>query len=52
LLKKGRLDPISTGKLASAYRDYNEKGKTRTQRHPKTIYGKIFEGTIDYIFHN
>ena len=23
-----------------------------TDRHPKTIYGKIFEGTIDYILYN
>ena len=39
-------------KLRSAYQDYNPLGETMAERHPKTIYGKIFEGTIDYILFN
>ena len=40
------------GTLSSAYEDYYPQGKTLKQRHPKTIYGKVFEGTIDYIWYN
>ena len=41
------------GRLSSAYEDYNQTaGKSMRNRHPKTIFGKIFEGTIDYIWYN
>ena len=39
-------------RLSSAYQDYHTLGETTTDRHPKTIYGKVFEGTIDYILYN
>ena len=47
----GRLEPVAE-KLKSAYQDYFPQGETMAERHPKTIFGKIFEGTIDYILFN
>ena len=39
-------------KLLSAYQDYYPSGRNMTERHPWTIYGSLFKGTIDYILYN
>jgi len=51
LKAEGKLLPVA-GTLSSAYENYEPSGKTARQKHPKTIFGKIFEGTIDYIWFN
>lgn len=51
LKKAGKLLPISN-KLVSAYQDYFLSGRNMLERHPYTIYGSMFKGTIDYILYN
>ena len=51
LLNDGKLQPLAN-QLLSAYQDYYPAGRNMAERHPHTIYGSMFRGTIDYILYN